>query len=189
MTSGPAVGLSALERRRLLQIARRSVAVTIGAASVPVAEPEADATALRQHAGAFVTLRLDRALRGCIGHVEADRPLVGVVRGVAVAAATEDPRFGPVTVDELPGVIFEVSVLGPLVEYADPTRIEVGRHGLVVDDGARRGLLLPQVAVEWRWDARTFLAQTCQKAGLRPDAWRTGARVFAFEAEVFGEDD
>ena len=189
MTSGSAVLLSALERRQLLCLARRSVAVTIGAVSARMFEFEVAAIVLRQHAGAFVTLRLDHVIRGCIGHIEADRPLVDVVRRVAIAAATEDPRFGPVTANELPGIVFEVSVLGPLVEHADPLQIEVGRHGLVVDDGVSHGLLLPQVAVEWGWDARMFLAQTCKKAGLGSDAWRTTARVFVFEAEVFGEDD
>ena len=189
MTSGSAVRLSVLEQHQLLHIARRSVAQTIGPVSTKMFDFDADTPALRQHAGVFVTLRLAKVLRGCIGHVEADRPLVDLVRRVAIVAATEDPRFGPVTVNELPGIVFEVSVLGPLVEHTDPLQIEAGRYGLVVDDGTRHGLLLPQVAVEWGWDTRTFLAETCKKAGLGPDDWRTTARVFVFEAEVFAEDD
>jgi hypothetical protein len=99
-----------------------------------------------------------------------------------------DPRFDAVTPDELAEIAIEVSVLGPLEEIdpADTAAIEVGRHGLVVQDGRNKGLLLPQVPVEWDWSRETFLRQTCVKAGLPGDAWTRGARVFRFEAEVFG---
>ena len=105
----------------------------------------------------------------------------------AGAAALEDPRFPPVRPDELARIDVEVSVLTPPARIADPGRIEVGRHGLVVTRGAHRGLLLPQVALEWGWTREEFLAHTCRKAGLPLDAWREGAQVFAFEAEIFGE--
>ena len=172
------------ERRTLLRIARDSVTarVTQGVA------PEVDSSMTR-HGGAFVTLRIDQALRGCIGRVDADRPLAETVQQVAAAAAADDPRFPPLRAEELAEVLIEVSVLGPLEACCGPAEIEVGRHGVVVDDGLCRGLLLPQVAVEWGWDGRTFLAQTCVKAGLHPDAWEKGAQVFRFEALVFGEGD
>jgi len=105
-----------------------------------------------------------------------------------VAAATEDPRFPPVTASELPDVTVEISVLTPITVVHDVSEIEVGRDGLVVQDGWRKGLLLPQVATEHRWDRETFLAHTCLKAGLRPDAWRTGAKILRFQAEVFSEN-
>ena len=170
------------ERRTLLAIARAAVVARAGGRRAPVTASMTD-----RHAGAFVTLRIGDTLRGCIGHVEASRPLVETVRRVAAAAAAEDPRFPALSEDELARVVIEISVLGPLAICTDPTTIEVGRHGLVVEDGVHRGLLLPQVAVEWGWDGQTFLAQTCVKAGLRPDAWRRAAKIFTFEAVVFSE--
>jgi AmmeMemoRadiSam system protein A len=144
------------------------------------------AAVLSRPSPAFVTLRCGDELRGCIGHLEADRPLADVVARAAVAAATEDPRFPPVTAAELDELAVEISVLGPMQLVSDPMTIEVGRHGLVVHAGARRGLLLPQVASEWGWDRETFLEQLCVKAGLPRGAWRT-AELFIFEAEVFGD--
>jgi hypothetical protein len=145
---------------------------------------------LARPAAAFVTLRKGEHLRGCIGHLEPDRPLAAVVARAAVAAAFEDPRFPPVTSGELDDLSIEISVLGPLAPVPDPSTIEVGRHGLIVRSGWRRGLLLPQVAPEWGWTREEFLAQTCLKAGLPADAWRkgTGTEILCFEAEVFGED-
>jgi AmmeMemoRadiSam system protein A len=174
------------EQQALLQIARASVSATIGTESY---RPAKAAGGLMVCAGAFVTLRLNGELRGCIGYIERDRPLVEVIARCAAAAATEDPRFSPLTADELTYVRVEISVLGPLERFTDPREVEVGRHGVVVQVGLRRGLLLPQVAIEWHWDRHTFLAQTCLKAGLAPDAWRTGAELYRFEALVFGEDD
>jgi len=178
--------LSAADRRALLALARASVTARAGGAAPPPLPPMPDV-----RAGAFVTLHLDRQLRGCIGSLETARPVAEVVRQSAAAAAAEDPRFSPVTPGEVGALDIEVSVLGPL-EPLDPIDLagfEVGRHGLVVEEGLRRGLLLPQVATEWGWDARTFLAQACLKAGLPTDAWQRGARVFRFEAVVFGEHD
>ena len=174
--------LSDDERRTLLAIARAAIVAHTGGLDAPTEDPR-----IHGHAGVFVTLKLGDALRGCIGHVDADRPLAETVRRVAVAAATEDPRFPALDELELTSVTVEISVLGPRAVCTDPTAVEVGRHGLVVEDDGHRGLLLPQVAVEWGWDGHTFLAQTCVKAGMRPDAWKTGATVFTFEAEVFGE--
>ena len=104
-----------------------------------------------------------------------------------MSAATSDPRFPPVSATELPTLDIEISLLGPLEPIAGPDDVEIGRHGLMVEMRDRRGLLLPQVATEWNWNRETFLAQTCQKAGLAPDAWKNGAKVWRFEAEVFHE--
>ena len=107
--------------------------------------------------------------------------------GSAVAACSTDPRFPPVGAAELPAIDIEISLLGPLEPIGGPADIEIGRHGLVVEKGGSRGLLLPQVATEWRWDAEAFLSQTCHKAGLPKDAWKHGAKMWRFEAEVFAE--
>ena len=179
--------LSDSDKRTLLRIAREAIAARLRA----IDRPSVEATgALATLAGAFVTLRRGDALRGCIGCVERERPLADVVASSAVAAATEDPRFLPVEWPELELVRLEVSVLGDLemIDPADASQLDVGRHGLMIQRGARRGLLLPQVATECGWDRETFLAQTCLKAGLSPDAWKSNAQVFRFDAEVFGEE-
>lgn len=137
-------------------------------------------------AGAFVTLRKHASLRGCIGQVEPREPLVRVVAECAVAAALHDPRFPPVTPPEIPELSIEVSVLSPLFDIR-PEEIEVGRHGLLISSGLERGLLLPQVALEWNWDRERFLQETCRKAGLPGDTWRRGARLQAFTTRVFAE--
>jgi AmmeMemoRadiSam system protein A len=172
------------EQRVLLDLARRAISARLEGRPVE-APPAAGALALRT--GAFVTIRHNDRLRGCIGWVERDDPLVEVVARCAGDAATRDPRFPPLPLDELSEVVLEISVLGPVEPIIDPAEVEVGRHGLVVEHGAHRGLLLPQVPTEWGWDRETFLAQTCAKAGLPTDAWQTGARLFTFEAYVFAE--
>ena len=134
-----------------------------------------------------MTLHRDGDLRGCIGRIDAPDPLAEVVAECAVSAAIRDPRFPAVTHEELPLLDVEISILTPLERVNDASEIAVGRHGLVIRQGFQNGLLLPQVATEWGWDRDTFLAQTCRKAGLPPDAWRRGAEIFKFEAEVFGE--
>lgn len=140
-----------------------------------------------RHAGAFVTLHAGGELRGCIGYPGSQKPLDEVIAQCAVASATEDPRFPPVHFSELDGLTVEISVLTPIEPVGDVADIEVGRDGLVVEQGFRRGLLLPQVALEHEWDRETFLNHTCMKAGLKAGAWRAGAQVSRFRAEVFGE--
>ena len=143
--------------------------------------------------GAFVTLIERGALRGCIGHVAADRELGAVVREMAVAAARDDPRFAPVSREELPSLALEISVLSeptPLPAPVAAERIVVGRDGLIVRRERLIALLLPQVAREYHWGPEAFLAATCRKAGLPPDAWREPAtEVLTFQADVFGEGE
>ncbi|HNV03641.1 MAG TPA: AmmeMemoRadiSam system protein A [Vicinamibacterales bacterium] len=172
------------DRRRLLAIARRAVADAL--AGRPRAAVDTTG-ALGARASAFVSFHSGGALRGCIGRLGATQPLAAVVADCAVAAATDDPRFDPVGAGELDGCVIEISVLGPVSPVDDPEDIVVGRHGLIVEQGWQRGLLLPQVAVEQRWDRDTFLERTCGKAGLAPDAWRRGARVSLFEADIFDD--
>lgn len=179
--SGP---LSAADRQAVLHAARSAVA-DAACGRAPGSLPVEGVFARR--AGAFVSLHRRGELRGCIGHIGADQPLASVIGQCAVAAAMEDPRFPPVRPDEVPELEVEVSVLGPIEPVRDVTEIEVGRHGLLIEQHGYRGLLLPQVATEHGWDRETFLDHTCVKAGLPRDAWKRGARILRFDAEVFAE--
>lgn len=174
------------DRRTILAAARRAVG-DAASGRVPYQAPAAGVLATR--AGVFVSLHKRGDLRGCIGHVDDALAIAEAVSRCAAAAAVEDPRFPPVTAAEVEDLDIEVSVLSGLTRVNHVDEIEVGRHGLMVEQLGRKGLLLPQVATEHRWDRDTFLARTCAKAGLPGDAWRTGAAVFRFEAEVFGESD
>lgn len=137
--------------------------------------------------GVFVTLRNGEKLRGCIGIITPPGPLFETVQECAPSAATSDPRFNPVTLSELKEIGIEISVLSTPEPLRDRSQIELGIHGLIISQEGRRGLLLPQVATENHWDRETFLAQTCRKAGLPLDAWKTGAEIKIFTAFVFGE--
>ena len=172
-------------RKNLLHRARQAIARAIGA---PLPNLESSPSFPEELcAGAFVTLRLNGHLRGCIGYPESDLPLVEVIERCALSAAISDPRFPPLRADEWSGIDLEVSVLGPIERVDDIREVIVGRHGLIVEFGRQRGLLLPQVATEWNWSAEELASQTCAKAGLPRDAWQKGAKLFKFEAEVFGE--
>ena len=175
------------DRRLLLEIARTSLARHLDPDTGAPRSERPDA--LEQHAGAFVTLRTsDGRLRGCIGRTWADQPVRDVVAEMAVAAGTRDPRFPPVGSAELEGLEVEVSVLGA-VRPCQPDDVLVGRDGLVIEEGFRRGLLLPQVAVEQGWDREEFLDATCRKAALPAGAWRRGAQLYRFEAVHFAEGE
>ena len=174
--------LSEEEGRALLSLARQAVQAAAGRSPLP--EPEMVSRRLLQRQGAFVTLRAGRRLRGCIGVVVAADPLaVNVVR-CAAAASREDFRFPPVSPAEADTLEVEVSVLDPPRPVSDPGEIVVGRHGLLISLGARRGLLLPQVATERGWDRETFLREACRKADLDADAWLHGARIEVFSAQI-----
>jgi uncharacterized protein len=176
--------LSPEDRRRLLDEARGAVADALAGRPPRPVEPEG---VFARRAGVFVSFHLDGDLRGCIGHPDGNQMLATVVPECAVSAATADPRFAAVSAAELRRCVIEISVLGPITAVRDPGEIEVGRDGLIVEQGWRRGLLLPQVAVEYGWDRDALLARTCAKAGLPPDAWRRGAAISRFEAEVFDD--
>jgi uncharacterized protein len=172
------------ERLALLRLARRALEVALLSRS---AVPEHQIpTALTRPGGAFVTLHKWGALRGCMGRIEALKPLHQTVQECALSAALSDPRFAPVGPTELPYLQIEISVLSHRVE-AKAEEVEVGRHGLLISHGSRRALLLPQVPVEWEWDRKRFLEETCLKAGLQADAWTCGATIEVFTAQVFGE--
>ncbi|HET9468585.1 MAG TPA: AmmeMemoRadiSam system protein A [Vicinamibacterales bacterium] len=175
-------------KKSLLQRARHVIAKAIGVtpAADPIPTPQLPIPG-ELRAGAFVTLRVRGNLRGCIGYPEPELLLVEVIDRCAVSAALADPRFPPLSADEWDEIDLELSILGPIEPAHDIRDVVIGRDGLIVEFGRRRGLLLPQVAVEWKWDAEEFACQTCVKAGLPKDAWQKGAKLFKFEAEVFGE--
>lgn len=179
-----AAEFSSQERHLLLQLAHQSIEAALEGRRLETTAPTGH---LAEYRGAFTTLHLGGKLRGCIGYVFPTQPLYRTVAETARAAAFDDPRFEPVRLAEAPELKIEISVLSALKPIAAEDVI-VGKHGLVVIEGSRRGLLLPQVPVEWGWDRETFLSQTCMKAGLVPNAWQHGAELQAFTAEVFGEE-
>ena len=172
------------ERRTLLRLAHESIAAALDQRTLDLTPPNQH---LAEPHGAFTTLHLEGRLRGCIGYVAAKQSLYRTVAETARGAAFDDPRFEPVTRAEALRLKIDISVLSALQPVA-PEDVVVGKHGLVVMEGSHRGLLLPQVPLEWAWDRETFLAQTCVKAGLPPDAWARGAQLQAFTAEVFADD-
>jgi AmmeMemoRadiSam system protein A len=178
--------LTDAQKSALLTLAKRCIAAQVMGRRAQAPELAVD---LPDASGVFVTIKRRGALRGCLGTLQCHRGLAEEVARCAANAASEDPRFSPVTVDEIPELAIEVSVLGPLdpIDPHDSSAIVIGKHGLVAEQDSRRGLLLPQVATEWGWTVEQFLRQTCVKAGLRGDAWQQGARMFRFDAEVFGD--
>ena len=174
--------LSTSEKQYLLHAARKAIESAVTASPFMMDEPPAS---LKQLSGAFVTLHQHGELRGCIGYIDRTKPLIETVTTCAVKAAFDDPRFFPVTSSELATLEIEISVLSPLRRIERLEEIEVGVHGLVVESEDHRGLLLPQVAVEHRWDRETFFRHTLQKAGIYK-----GDRliVFVFTAEIFNEE-
>jgi AmmeMemoRadiSam system protein A len=175
------------EKRFLFEVARKTIVEYITNGRMP--EFRSDNPKLKQKCGAFVTLHeKNGALRGCIGYVEPIKPLLQTVMDMAVACSTRDPRFHPVTSDELPKLDLEISVLSPLEEVGDMENICIGQHGLLVKKGYSSGLLLPQVATEFGWNRLQFLKETCRKAGLPGDAWKhPDTKLYMFSAQVFGD--
>jgi len=181
-----AMNLTDADKNLLLKQARASIEAHLSNASVPPV-PEASPV-LGQRRGAFVTLHRQGRLRGCIGYLEAVKPLLQTVQEMAAAAAFHDPRFKSLKKEELADLEIEISVLSPMQLISSTDEIEVGKHGLYVVQGFCRGLLLPQVATEYKWDRLAFLQQTCLKAGLPPDAWKDPAtKIYTFSAEIFAE--
>jgi AmmeMemoRadiSam system protein A len=178
--------LTSHTQRDIVQFARLSILSALTGGPKP---DRPEGPGLESERGAFVTLRrrADAALRGCVGLVRANRPLVDVVAEVAVAAALRDDRFDPVVAEELPLLKLEISVLGPTFRIR-PEDVVLGETGLLVRAAERHGLLLPQVPLEQGWDRETFLERTCQKAGLPAAAWReTTTEIHGFRCVVFGE--
>ena len=179
--------LSEEEEKVLLEVARNAVEQAVRSHTLYQPRESGD-RALDQDRGAFVTLMESGKLRGCVGYTTAAQPLYKSVRDTATLAALRDPRFQAVTVEELPRLQYELSVLSPLQRVDDIRRIEIGKHGLLVKNGKREGLLLPQVPVEQHWSRTRFLQEVCLKAGLSPDCWKhSDTEIFSFSALVFGD--
>jgi AmmeMemoRadiSam system protein A len=173
------------EQKELLQIARDTIAGYVTTGEVPVVVTTSPGLSLRN--GCFVTIKQKGELRGCIGNFVSDQPLHRLVQEMAVSAATRDPRFYPMKTADLAGFTLDISVLSPLAKAASVEEIQVGVHGIYIIKGEYRGVLLPQVAMEYGWNREQFLQHTCVKAGLPKDAWQGKCDIYIFSAQVFGE--
>lgn len=179
--------LSPSDQKELLQIARKAIADKLRHNRGE--EIHTENAQLRLPRGVFVTLHLKGQLRGCIGTFQSSGELYKSVVSMARAAAFEDRRFPALREDELDEIDIEISVLSQLEEITDTEVIEIGKHGLYISRGFQRGVLLPQVASEHNWDRKTFLEHTCMKAGLPVNAWKEGAKIEIFSAQIFGEKE
>lgn len=178
--------LTKQEQTALLGIARE--AITSYLRTGTLIEPECKEESLNQQRGCFVTLSQDGQLRGCLGTFTSERPLCREVAIMAVAAATEDPRFYPMRTEDLDNFSIEISVLSPLRKTEEPSDIIVGLHGIYLEKDGQRGVLLPQVAIEQQWDRESFLQHTCHKAGLAKDAWQAvDCDIYIFTAQIIKE--
>jgi uncharacterized protein len=178
--------LSTEDKKFLLELAREAILATIRTGKAP--SREVTAPALQSRLGCFVTIKRGGALRGCIGNFSSEKPLYQLVQEMAVSAATHDPRFYPMKEEDLADFALEISVLSPLEKIDSPEEVKVGVHGIYLEKNFARGVLLPQVAREQRWDRETFLSQTALKAGLNRDDWKEGADIYVFTAEIFRDN-
>jgi AmmeMemoRadiSam system protein B/AmmeMemoRadiSam system protein A len=181
---GVDLGLNDEEKKTLHEIAHTVIWDKALGKEVPAFKITSER--LKELRGAFVTIEKRGMLRGCIGHIKGTKPLYITVEEMAAAAAFDDPRFPPITKEELKDLSIEISVLTPFKQITDVKEIEVGKHGIYMERGFYSGLLLPQVATEYGWDRNTFLEQTCRKAGLPPDAWKDkDTKIYIFSADIF----
>ena len=180
--------LTQADRRHLLAVARDAIAHRIVGSPILLV-PQPDRADLPVPAGLFVTLTKGPHLRGCVGQLEPCGTLEQIVAACAVSAATGDPRFPALASSELPHTTIEISILSPPVRVTGPNDVVLGTHGVIIHQGSRRGLLLPQVGAGHGWTVEKLLSQASRKAGLFADAWRTGATIDVFTAEVFSEED
>jgi AmmeMemoRadiSam system protein B/AmmeMemoRadiSam system protein A len=178
--------LTSAQQAELLSLARTTLTAYLNTGTLP--EYMTDDPAISRRSGAFVTLKINGELRGCIGNLRSNLPLYRSVQEMTISAATSDPRFPQLTLEELDLVSIEISVLSPLRRITDMDVIEVGTHGLVIHQAGMQGVLLPQVAIEEGWDREAFLENLCLKAGLPHDCWQGKPIIYTFSALVFGED-
>ncbi len=180
--------LSDSDKILLLSTARSAIVAAVNDKAIP--KLKNIPAHLKAPLGAFVTLKKNHELRGCIGYIESEEPLLNTVQEVAMRSALNDPRFNPVEPEEVRSLEIEISVLSPVPRIKNIEEIEVGKHGLIIESGRFRGLLLPQVPLEYGWDRETFLSQTARKAGLSVNAWKQReTKLSVFSAEVFSETD
>jgi AmmeMemoRadiSam system protein A len=169
----------------LLRLARQAIAHYLEKGKPPEIEPEEET--YKQKRGAFVTLKANDQLRGCVGYPIPYKSLYETIIDAAISAATKDFRFPPLEAKELPRIHIEISVLSPPEPVKEFSEIEVGKHGIIVTKGLARGLLLPQVPLEWGWDREQYLSHGCLKAGLEENEWKKGVQIEKFSAQVFSE--
>lgn len=195
-TQSDHLSLTDEQQKLLLQIARHALAAHF--AHRPLPDPAPNDVVLWQQVGIFVTLWLhddtqppaywpQGHLRGCVGHIQSDLPLYQAVAKTAVEAATADPRFSPLSEEELAVIHIEISLLSPLHPVKQLEQIEIGVHGLLISNGIQRGLLLPQVAVNRQWNQQQFFKAVCKKAELPRRVWPRAAKLFAFTTIEFEE--
>ncbi len=186
--AGVDLGLTDEEKIYLLRLAREVISKKVRGLAPQIPEPPTEK--LRENRGAFVTLNKFGQLRGCIGYIEGIKPLYLTIADMAESAAFRDPRFPPVTAEEVPDLEIEISVLTPLRKIDSPEEIQVGRDGILIRQGFYQGLLLPQVATEYGWDREKFLTETCHKAGLPGTCWMdSDTDILIFSADIFSEKD
>jgi AmmeMemoRadiSam system protein A len=179
--------LNANEKAALLDIGRKAIETCVRTGKTYV-EPREE-KALNKRNGCFVSIKQGGQLRGCIGNFQSELPLFREVAEMAIASASKDPRFYPMKEEDLQNFTLEISVLSPLRKIDSTEEIEVGKHGIYLERGYYRGVLLPQVAPEYGWDRETFLRQTCLKAGLPIDSWQAeDTEIYVFSAQVFGDN-
>lgn len=186
---GPVPELTNEDKQKLLRLARQTLHEYLGAGKLP--ETQADSPALLERRAAFVTLwsRDSGELRGCRGEAYPRLPLIESVVQMAIAAATDDPRFPPVTAAEVPELRIEINALTPM-RRIHPDEVVVGRHGLRIVSGGATGLLLPEVPVRYSWDREEYLRWVCKKAGLAPDTWQgEDIQLYCFESEAWSEEE
>jgi AmmeMemoRadiSam system protein A len=180
--------LTQKEKDSLLDMAKKTIAAKVN--NKDLQKLTVNSPTLKEKRGAFVTLKKRGNLRGCIGYINAVKPLWETVQEMALAAAFHDPRFPYLKPEELKELTFEISVLSPLQRVQDINEIQVGKHGLCIVRGHNSGLLLPQVASEYGWDRETFLKETCRKAGLQPQVWQDKeTEIYIFSADFFSDGD
>jgi AmmeMemoRadiSam system protein A len=177
--------LEPTERDWLLVLARDTIRQYLTSETTPLARTTTPVLQCCQ--GAFVTLKKNGQLRGCIGHMAEDRPLCQVVGAMSLQAAFNDRRFPQLRLEELDEIEIEISILTPYEKVEGPQAIQIGRDGVVLEKGGHRAVFLPHVAVEQGWSKDEMLAHLCRKAGLEEDCWSEDAQIYTFQAEVFGE--
>jgi AmmeMemoRadiSam system protein A len=183
--------LNKSEQQTLIRIARDTLRLYLARQLVPALSDYPASAALQRQCGVFVTLKNRNSgdLRGCIGHMYGEKPLREAVRDCTIESATRDRRFSPLQAGEEQTVLIEISVLTPPQKIATINEIQIGTHGLIITRGMHRGVLLPQVPLEWGWSRDDFLKAICEKAGLPQGAWKEGAELFIFTAQVFKEQE
>jgi AmmeMemoRadiSam system protein A len=170
----------------LLELARRAISFHLEEGSVP--KEKTDDRQLLEKRGAFVTIKVDNELRGCIGYPLPYKSLFQTIIDCAIAASSQDFRFPSLKKEELSRLSIEISILTLPRKVKDISEIKIGEHGIILSKGPHRGLLLPQVPLEWDWDLETYLNHGCLKAGLAEDEWKKGATIEIFSAQVFSEE-